>query len=173
MIQRLQSLFFIFSAICSITIIYNFPVLQNDSTSFFLKDNFSYSRLCILLSASLSIFAIFQFKNRKRQQLLASFARLMITIAFFLIIFLHKKDNILDRNDSKKVLDMIERLKEKGVSVLIISHNLEHVFSIADRISVLKNGRMIGTVSPKNVNRSDVVKMITTGEGVGSEGATQ
>ncbi len=95
MIQRLQSLFFIFSAICSITIIYNFPVLQNDSTSFFLKDNFSYSRLCILLSASLSIFAIFQFKNRKRQQLLASFARLMITIAFFLIIFLHKKDNIL------------------------------------------------------------------------------
>ena len=94
MIQRLQSLFFIFSAICSITIIYNFPVLQNESTSFFLKDNFSYSRLCILLSASLSIFAIFQFKNRKRQQLLASFARLMITIAFFLIIFLHKKDNI-------------------------------------------------------------------------------
>lgn len=94
MIQRLQSLFFIFSAICSITIIYNFPVLQNESTSFFLKDNFSYSRLCILLSAFLSIFAIFQFKNRKRQQLLASFARLMITIAFFLIIFLHKKDNI-------------------------------------------------------------------------------
>ena len=94
MIQRLQSLFFIFSAICSVTIIYNFPVLQNESTSFFLKDNFSYSRLCILLSASLSIFAIFQFKNRKRQQLLASFARLMITIAFFLIIFLHKKDNI-------------------------------------------------------------------------------
>tara|TARA_B100000767_G_scaffold7090_1_gene6995 strand:+ start:412 stop:804 length:393 start_codon:yes stop_codon:yes gene_type:complete len=94
MIQRLQSLFFIFSAICSVTIIYNFPVLQNESTSFFLKDNFSYSRFCILLSVSLSIFAIFQFKNRKRQQLLASFARLMITIAFFLIIFLHKKDNI-------------------------------------------------------------------------------
>ena len=73
----------------------------------------------------------------------------------------------------KKVLDMIERLKEKGVSVLIISHNLEHVFSIADRISVLKNGRMVGTVSPKQVNRSDVVRMITTGESVDSDGATQ
>ena len=73
--------------------------------------------------------------------------------------------------EGKKVLDMIERLKEKGVSVLIISHNLEHVFSIADRISVLKNGRMIGTVSPKKVNRSDVVRMITTGENIDSEGA--
>jgi ABC-type sugar transport system ATPase subunit len=75
--------------------------------------------------------------------------------------------------EGKKVLDMIERLKEKGVSVLIISHNLEHVFSIADRISVLKNGRMVGTVSPKQVNRSDVVRMITTGESVDSDGATQ
>ena len=75
--------------------------------------------------------------------------------------------------EGKKVLDMIERLKEKGVSVLIISHNLEHVFSIADRISVLKNGRMVGTVSPKQVNRSDVVRMITTGESVDYDGATQ
>ena len=82
------------------------------------------------------------------------------------------KDNIKTL-DGKKVLDMIARLKEKGVSVLIISHNLEHVFSIADRISVLKNGKMIGTVSPKKVNRSDVVKMITTGENVNSEGEMQ
>ena len=44
------------------------------------------------LSAALSIFAIFQFKTRKRQQLIASFSRLMITIAFFLIVFLHSED---------------------------------------------------------------------------------
>ena len=75
--------------------------------------------------------------------------------------------------EGKKVLDMIARLKEKGVSVLIISHNLEHVFSIADRISVLKNGKMIGTVSPKEVSRSDVVKMITTGENVRAVGEMQ
>lgn len=75
--------------------------------------------------------------------------------------------------EGQKVLDLIERLKEKGVSVLIISHNLEHVFSIADRIAVLKNGRMVGTVSPKNSSRSDVVRMITTGEGAGPEGAAQ
>jgi len=96
MIQRVQSLFFFFSAICSITIIYTFPVLQDETTSYsyFLKEHFPYARLCIFLSAALSIFAIFQFKTRKRQQLIASFSRLMITIAFFLIVFLHSEEKV-------------------------------------------------------------------------------
>ena len=94
MIQRVQSLFFFFSAICSITIVYVFPVLQDEATSYFLKEHFPYARLCVFLSAALSIFAIFQFKMRKRQQLIASFSRLMITIAFFLIVFLHSSEKI-------------------------------------------------------------------------------
>lgn len=66
--------------------------------------------------------------------------------------------------EGKRVLGLIENLKSKGVSVLIISHNLEHVFSIADKIVVLKNGRLVGTASPKKITRGDVVNMITTGE---------
>ena len=93
MIQRIQSLFFFFSAICSITIIYTFPVLQNETTSYLLKEYFADVRLFVFLSAGLSLFAIFQFKNRKVQQLIASIARLMITIAFFLMLFLHKDEN--------------------------------------------------------------------------------
>ena len=94
MIQRVQSLFFLFSAICSITIVYTFPVLRDDTTDYLLKHYFSSARLCIFLSAALSIFAIFQFKARKRQQLIASFSRLMITVAFFLIIFLHSDEKV-------------------------------------------------------------------------------
>ncbi|MBT5090144.1 MAG: DUF4293 family protein [Flavobacteriales bacterium] len=94
MIQRVQSLFFFFSAICSITIVYTFPVLQNETTSYLLRENFADVRLFVFLSAGLSIFAIFQFKNRKVQQLIASIARLMITIAFFLIVFLHRDDEV-------------------------------------------------------------------------------
>ena len=94
MIQRVQSLFFLFSAICSITIVYYFPVLQDEKTSFLLKDYFPYARFCILLSAALAIFSISQFKTRKRQQLIASFSRLMITIAFFLIIFFHRGERV-------------------------------------------------------------------------------
>ena len=94
MIQRVQSLFFIFSAICSITIVYTFPVLQNETTDYFLKQHFAAARLFVFLSATLSFFAIFQFKNRKAQKLIASIARLMITIAFFLIVFLHRNEEV-------------------------------------------------------------------------------
>ena len=94
MIQRVQSLFFFFSAICSITIVYTFPVLQEGSSVYLLKENFPYARLFIFLSAALSIFAISQFRDRKRQQIIASFSRLMITISFFLIVFFHKGEKI-------------------------------------------------------------------------------
>jgi len=93
MIQRVQSLLFFFSAICSVTIVYTLPVLQNETTGYLLKEHFPYARLFVFLSAALSIFAIFQFKTRKRQQLIASLSRLMITIAFFLIVFLHRQEN--------------------------------------------------------------------------------
>ena len=95
MLQRVQSLFFFFSAICSVTIVYVFPVLQDESTSYLLKEHFAVARLFVFLSVALSVFAISQFRNRKRQQLIAYVARLMITITFFLVIFLPYKDNKL------------------------------------------------------------------------------
>jgi len=96
MLQRVQSLFFFFSAICSVTIIYAFPVLQDESISYLLE-HFTYARLFVFLSAALSVFAIFQFKNRKRQQLIAYVARLMIAIAFLLVVFLHKEEGMEER----------------------------------------------------------------------------
>jgi cell division protein FtsW (lipid II flippase) len=97
MLQRVQSLFFFFSAICSVAIVYAFPVLQDESTSYLLKEHFAEARLCIFLSVALSIFAIFKFRNRKRQQLIAYVARLMITIAFLLVVFLHQEEGAEER----------------------------------------------------------------------------
>ena len=97
MLQRVQSLFFFFSAICSVTIVYAFPVLQDESTSYLLKEHFADARLFVFLSVALSVFAIFQFKNRKRQQLIAYVARLMITIAFLLVVFLHQEEGVEER----------------------------------------------------------------------------
>ena len=98
MIQRVQSLFFFFSAICSVTIVYAFPVLEDESTSYLLKEHFAETRLFVFFSVALSVFAIFQFRNRKRQQLIAYVARLMITIAFLLIVFLHKEESMEERD---------------------------------------------------------------------------
>ena len=96
MIQRIQSLFFFFSAICSITIVYTFPVLRNDSTSYLLSEHFPIVRLVVFFSAALSIFAIFQFKNRNRQKFIATIARLMITVALLLLVFVYREDSFID-----------------------------------------------------------------------------
>jgi peptidoglycan/LPS O-acetylase OafA/YrhL len=93
MIQRVQSLFFFFASIFLITIVFYFPVLQNQNTYFFLTEHFTIVRFLLFFSAGLSIFAVFQFKDRKRQIFISTVARFVITIAFFLLFFLFREDN--------------------------------------------------------------------------------
>ncbi len=68
-------------------------------------------------------------------------------------------------DEGSKVLALVERLRERGLTTLIISHNLEHVFKIADRIAVMKNGAMVGVVDTAGVTREQIVRMITIGHG--------
>jgi ribose transport system ATP-binding protein len=53
--------------------------------------------------------------------------------------------------------DLVNRLKQKGMSIIFISHRLKEVFDIADKITVLKDGKLIKTVNKKDVTPSDVV----------------
>jgi len=53
--------------------------------------------------------------------------------------------------------DLVGRLKQKGMSVIFISHRLKEVFDIAEKITVLKDGKLIQTVNTKDVTPSDVV----------------
>ena len=62
----------------------------------YLSNGFNYLRLLIFISAFLSFFAIFQFRNRNRQRLISSFSRLMITIFYILILLLYREDNNLE-----------------------------------------------------------------------------
>ncbi|MCO5063574.1 MAG: ATP-binding cassette domain-containing protein [Rhizobiaceae bacterium] len=65
--------------------------------------------------------------------------------------------------ESRLVLELIQRLKSKGFAVLIISHNLDHVFQVADRIAILKTGRMVGTVERDEVEHDALVHTIVGG----------
>ena len=56
--------------------------------------------------------------------------------------------------------DLIDRLKQKGMSVIFISHRLREVFDIAEKITVLKDGKFVKTVSKKDVAPSDVVYLM-------------
>ena len=92
MIQRIQSVFFLLSALTSILIIFYFPVLSNEGDNLFLFDHFVYLRLLLLSSSLLAILAIFQYKNRSRQRLVSSLSRLMITF-FYIITLVFYKEN--------------------------------------------------------------------------------
>ena len=87
MIQRIQSLILLLSALCSLIIVFYFPVLQNGDIYVSLTEQLSYARLCIFLSVGLNIFSIFQFRNRNRQIIINQISKLFISIAFIIIIF--------------------------------------------------------------------------------------
>ncbi|RME84873.1 MAG: sugar ABC transporter ATP-binding protein [Caldilineae bacterium] len=66
--------------------------------------------------------------------------------------------------ETRKVLRLIERLKEQGFAVIVISHNLEHVFSVADRIVVLRRGRMVGVREKSATTAAEIVHLIVGAE---------
>ena len=63
MIQRIQSIFFLLSALASLLIVFTAPVLSNEDGVFYLSNDFPYLRLLLFGSAVISIYAIFQYKN--------------------------------------------------------------------------------------------------------------
>ena len=95
MIQRFQTLFMSFSIISLVVIIVNFPILINNSDKFYIE-NFPVIKYIMLSSIFLTTYSIFQYKKLKRQRLLVSFSRFLITIAIILIVVLYKKDYDLE-----------------------------------------------------------------------------
>ena len=85
----------LFSIISLIVIIVNFPILINDADKFYIE-NFPLIKYIMLSSIFLTTYSIFQYKKIKRQRLLVSFSRLIITIGIILIVVLYKKDYDLE-----------------------------------------------------------------------------
>jgi ABC-type sugar transport system ATPase subunit len=65
--------------------------------------------------------------------------------------------------EGRRVLELVRNMRDEGITVLVISHNLEHVFQLADRIAVMKNGRFVGVVRTDEVSHDAIVRMITFG----------
>jgi simple sugar transport system ATP-binding protein len=63
-----------------------------------------------------------------------------------------------------RLLDLIRRLKDQGVSVIFISHRLDDIFSVGDRVVVLKRGRRIGMRYVKETTPNEVLKLIVGGD---------
>ena len=63
--------------------------------------------------------------------------------------------------ESAKVLELIGRIRDRGLPVVLISHNMPHVFEIADRVHVHRLGRRVAVVSPRTRSMNEVVGLLT------------
>jgi ABC-type sugar transport system ATPase subunit len=76
------------------------------------------------------------------------------------VILMDEPTAALGVRESRKVLDLIRHLKSSGTGLVVISHNLRHVFSVADRILVLRRGRVAGVRDKHTTTPDEIVKLI-------------
>ena len=79
------------------------------------------------------------------------------------LVVLDEPTAALGVTQTRVVLDLIRRLKTQGIAVIVISHNLNDVFSVADRVAVLRLGRVVSVGPKEQYDTESVVDLMTTG----------
>jgi fructose transport system ATP-binding protein len=77
------------------------------------------------------------------------------------VVIMDEPTAALGVKESGMVLDLIRRVRERGLAVVLISHDMPHVFELADRIHVARLGRRVAVLDPKQVSMSDAVAVMT------------
>lgn len=77
------------------------------------------------------------------------------------VIIMDEPTAALGVKESRKVLDLILTVKEQGMPIILISHNMPHVFEVADRIHIHRLGRRLCVVKPGDCEMSDAVALMT------------
>ena len=76
------------------------------------------------------------------------------------VLVLDEPTASLDRNEVEKMFEVIRSLKARGLAIIFITHFLDQVFALADQVTILRNGRLVGTRPLAEVNATDVVRMM-------------
>jgi ABC-type sugar transport system ATPase subunit len=76
------------------------------------------------------------------------------------IWILDEPSAVLSQEELKRLFELIQQLKQESALILYISHRLEEVFQVADRITVLKDGELIGTVTATEADQNQLIKMM-------------
>ena len=77
------------------------------------------------------------------------------------LVIMDEPTAALGVRESGQVLELIKRVRDNGLPVILISHNMPHVFEIADRIHVHRLGKRVAVVDPKETSMHDVVGIMT------------
>lgn len=77
------------------------------------------------------------------------------------VVIMDEPTAALGVKEGNMVLELIRRVRDKGLPVVLISHNMPHVFEVADRIHVARLGRRAAVLNPKTISMSDTVAVMT------------
>jgi D-xylose transport system ATP-binding protein len=83
------------------------------------------------------------------------------------ILIMDEPTAALGPHETAMVAELIKQLKSEGIGIFLISHDLHDVFDLADRVSVIKNGRLVGTQHTSQVTKDEVLGMIILGKNPG------
>ena len=83
------------------------------------------------------------------------------------VVVLDEPTAALGVSQTEQVLNLVRRLADNGIAVVLISHNLTDVFEVADNISAMYLGQMAAQVKKKDVTTNQVIELITTGKSAG------
>jgi ribose transport system ATP-binding protein len=76
------------------------------------------------------------------------------------ILILDEPSAVLSQEELNRLFALMRKLKEESTLILYISHRLDEVFEVADRITVLKDGELVDTVVPQETDQGDLIKMM-------------
>jgi ABC-type sugar transport system ATPase subunit len=79
------------------------------------------------------------------------------------LVIMDEPTAALGVNQTRQVLDLVKRLRDQGLAVMVISHNLNDVFEVADRIAVMHLGRLVAQDKASVFDRQSLVEYMTTG----------
>ncbi|WP_304619616.1 ATP-binding cassette domain-containing protein [Paracoccus sediminilitoris] len=77
------------------------------------------------------------------------------------VIILDEPTAALGVKESRRVLDLIQDVRSRGIPIVLISHNMPHVFEVADRIHIHRLGKRLCVINPKDHSMSDAVAYMT------------
>src|SRR5438477_1675581 len=77
------------------------------------------------------------------------------------VVIMDEPTAALGVKETHMVLDLIRRVRERGLPVILISHNMPNVFEVADRVHIQRLGRRIAVVTPQTHSMSEVVAIMT------------
>ena len=77
------------------------------------------------------------------------------------VIILDEPTAALGVKESRRVLELIQDVKSRGIPIILISHNMPHVFEVADRIHIHRLGKRLCVIDPKKYSMSDAVAFMT------------